>query len=105
MFSNFCEFKTLVENDIGNNVKVLKSDNGGEYLSNEFKNLCASEGIRRELIAPHNPQHNGFQKDIKKSLWDLHGLCYMVRAYRCTCGRKHATKLFMCGTNVLIGFS
>ena len=28
-------------------------------MSNEFKNLCASEGIRRELIAFHKPQYNG----------------------------------------------
>ena len=54
-----CEIKALVKKDIGMNVKALRSDNGGEYISNEFKNLCASEGIRRELIVPHNPQQNG----------------------------------------------
>ena len=31
-------------------------------MSNEFKNFCALEGIRRELITPHNPQHNGVNK-------------------------------------------
>ena len=58
-FSKFCEFKALVEKDIGNKVKALRSENGGEYVSNEFKKFCASKGIRRELIAPHNPQQNG----------------------------------------------
>ena len=58
MFSKFCEFQALVEKDTGKKVKNLRSDNGGEYISNEFKKLCASEGIRRELIAPHNPQQN-----------------------------------------------
>jgi transposase InsO family protein len=58
-FSKFCEFKALVEKDTGKKVKALRRDNGGEYISNEFKNLCAKEGIQRELIAPHNPQQNG----------------------------------------------
>ena len=55
-FSKFCEFKALVEKDIGRHVKAMRSDNGGEYISNEFKNFCAKEGIQREFIAPHNPQ-------------------------------------------------
>ena len=35
-------------------MKALRSDSGGE-----FKDFCSAEGIRRELIAPHNPQQNG----------------------------------------------
>eukprot|EP00253_Pinus_taeda_P001688 PITA_01688 len=58
-YSKFCEFKALVEKDSGKKVKALRSDNGGEYISDEFKDFCKAEGIRRELIAPHNPQQNG----------------------------------------------
>jgi transposase InsO family protein len=47
-----------VEKESGKQVKALRSDNGGEYISNEFKDFCSREGIRRELIAPHNPQQN-----------------------------------------------
>eukprot|EP00253_Pinus_taeda_P004006 PITA_04006 len=55
-YSKFCEFKELVEKESGKKVKALRSDNGGEYISGEFKEFCNAEGIRRELIAPHNPQ-------------------------------------------------
>ncbi len=41
-YSKFCEFKALVEKESGKKVKALRSDNGGEYVSNEFKKLCAS---------------------------------------------------------------
>ena len=58
-FSKFCEFKALVEKELGKKVKALQSDNGGQYISREFKELCIKEGIRRELIVPHNPQYNG----------------------------------------------
>jgi transposase InsO family protein len=46
-FTKFCEFKALVEKESGKKVKALQSDNGGEYVSNEFKNFCAAEGIKR----------------------------------------------------------
>ena len=55
-FSKFCEFKALVEKELGNQVKAIRSDNGGEYISNKFKYFYSKEGIRRELILPHNPQ-------------------------------------------------
>ena len=58
-FSNFCEFKVLVEKELGKQVKALWSDNGGEYILGEFKDFCRKEGIRREIITPHNPQQNG----------------------------------------------
>ena len=57
-FSNFCDFKALVEKESGKQMKALGRDNGGEYISNEFKKFCNKEGIQRELIAPHNPQQN-----------------------------------------------
>ena len=57
--SKFLEFKELVEKDTGKHVKALRRENGGEYISNEFKKFCNKEGIERELIAPHNPQQKG----------------------------------------------
>ena len=54
-FSKFLEFKELVEKDTGKHVKALRRKNGGEYIPNEFKKFCSKEGIRRELIVPHNP--------------------------------------------------
>ena len=33
-FTKFCEFKALVEKELGKKVKDIWSDNGGEYVSN-----------------------------------------------------------------------
>ena len=35
-FEKFKEFKQEVENQLGRNIKMLRSDRGGEYLSTEF---------------------------------------------------------------------
>ena len=69
-FSKFYEFEALVEKDSGNQVKALRSDNGGEYILNKFKELCSKEGIRRELIVSHNPQQNGVAERKNKTIID-----------------------------------
>ena len=56
VFDKFQEFKALVENQTGKKIKVLRSDNGGEYTSNEFEDLCAQHGIHRQFTVPYNPQ-------------------------------------------------
>jgi len=49
----------LVEKELGKKIRALRSDNGGEYVSQEFKDLYAAKGIKWELTTPHNPQQNG----------------------------------------------
>ena len=59
MFGKFKGFKTLVDNISKLNIKTLKSDNIGEYTSNELENISKYVSIKRELITPYNQQHNG----------------------------------------------
>ena len=61
-FSKFKEYKDLVENHIDRKIKNLWSDNGGEFTSKKFKELCKESGIKRELSTPYNPQQNGVAK-------------------------------------------
>ena len=55
-FTKFCEFKALVEKESRKKIKALRSENGEEYVSQEFKDFYAAEGIKQELTGPHNPQ-------------------------------------------------
>eukprot|EP00253_Pinus_taeda_P024147 PITA_24147 len=41
-FTKFCEFKDLVAKELGKKIKALRRDNGGEYVSQEFKDFCAA---------------------------------------------------------------
>ena len=57
--SNFKEFKALIENQTGRHICILRSNNGGEYESNEFDDFCREARIKKELTVPYNPQQNG----------------------------------------------
>jgi hypothetical protein len=59
VLAKFQEFKAQVENLTGRKIKVLRSDNGGEYTSKEFINFCIEAWIKRELTVMYNPQQNG----------------------------------------------
>ena len=48
-----------MENLSEKKIKILRSNNGGEFTSNEFKDFCREFGIMRELTTPYNPQQNG----------------------------------------------
>jgi transposase InsO family protein len=54
VFARFQEFKALVEKQSGKGIKVLRSDNGGEYSSRQFVDFCAQHGIRRQMTVPYN---------------------------------------------------
>jgi hypothetical protein len=69
VFSRFQEFKSLVENQTRKKIRVLRSDNGGEYTSKEFMDFYAGEGIRRELIVPYNLQQNGVAEEEQGHCW------------------------------------
>ena len=64
----YVEFKALVEKENTKKVNDLKSENGGENVSKDFKEFCAKEGIRREMTTPHNPQHNGVVERKNQSI-------------------------------------
>ena len=46
-FENFKIFKAMAENESGMKIKCLRSNNGGEFTSNEFNEFCADHGIKR----------------------------------------------------------
>jgi hypothetical protein len=51
-FEKFKQYKALVENEIGHKIKVLRSDNIGEFVSKKFDAFLAECGIQRQTSAP-----------------------------------------------------
>jgi transposase InsO family protein len=71
VFSRFQEFKAQTENLTGKKIKVLRTDNGGEYTSNDFSDFCKEAGIKRELTVPYNPQQNGVAERKNRSIVEV----------------------------------
>jgi transposase InsO family protein len=46
----------MVENEMDSRIKCLRSDNGGEFTSNEFMDYCNSHGIKRKFSVARTPQ-------------------------------------------------
>ncbi|KAG6485405.1 hypothetical protein ZIOFF_053942 [Zingiber officinale] len=59
VFSRFLEFKETVEEELCRKIKILWTDNGGEFCSNEFFSFGRNNGIKREMSCPKTPQQNG----------------------------------------------
>jgi len=92
----FKEFKAYAENQCGERIKYLQSDNGREYCNGEFDDFLKEQGIRRRLTVPHTPQQNDvaerknrtliemaccilFQADLQMSFWAeaVHAVNYL----------------------------
>jgi transposase InsO family protein len=58
VFEYFKEFITITEKQTGKCIKVLRSDEGGEYTSGAFKSYCKFHGIQQQFTVPHTPQQN-----------------------------------------------
>jgi hypothetical protein len=70
VFAQFQEFRALVENQSRKRIKVLRSNNRGEYSSRQFVDFCAQHGIRRQMIVPYNPQQNGVAERKNRAITD-----------------------------------
>ena len=52
----FVEWKKNMEKNMRRKIKLLRSDNRGEYTSDLFLQLCRDEGIERYFTVRETPQ-------------------------------------------------
>ena len=55
VFSTLKDWKIMIEKQTGRQVKCLRTYNGLEFCSDEFKTLCKKEGIVRHCTVLHTP--------------------------------------------------
>ena len=71
VFRNLTKFLAYVKNQFSMNIKTLRTDFGGEYLSTEFQAFLASKGIIHQCSCPATPQQNGEAKHKNRHLLDV----------------------------------
>ncbi|GJT03883.1 retrovirus-related pol polyprotein from transposon TNT 1-94 [Tanacetum coccineum] len=70
-FYYFKCFKKLVEKETGLPIKCLRTDRGGEFNSDEFKEMCRENGIQRQLTAAYTPQQNGVSERKNRTILSM----------------------------------
>ena len=68
VFDRFLEWKAMVEKASGHDLKILRTDNGGEFTSTKFEEYLKSEGIRHEYTIPKTPEQNGVAERLNRTL-------------------------------------
>ncbi|GJY78386.1 retrotransposon protein, putative, ty1-copia subclass [Tanacetum coccineum] len=71
VFETFKVFQKEVENQLGKTIKSLRSDRGGEYISQEFLDHLKEHGIIAHRTPPNTPQHNGVLERRNRTLLDM----------------------------------
>ncbi|CAI7870734.1 unnamed protein product [Closterium sp. NIES-54] len=66
--SSFIDWLAEAERQSGKELKVLRTDNGGEFLNTDFNSYLRTKGIRRQLTIPYTPQHNSVAERVNRSL-------------------------------------
>nr|GEW57274.1 uncharacterized mitochondrial protein AtMg00810-like [Tanacetum cinerariifolium] len=67
----FKNFRKKVETETGENVKILRTDGGGEFLSNQFTMYCNETGLERHYTSPYSPQQNGVVERRNRTLVEM----------------------------------
>jgi transposase InsO family protein len=71
MFEVFKKFKVFVEKQSDYCIKSLRSDRGGKFISNKFKEFCEANGILRPLMVPRSPQQNGVVERKNRAILNM----------------------------------
>lgn len=68
VFTKCVEFKHLVENQTGKRIKILRSDNGREYVNRDMTTFLKENGIIHQTTIPYTPQQNGVSERANRTI-------------------------------------
>ena len=73
VLSKFKEFMNVTENKTGHRIQrvnTIRSDNGGEYTSDEFNRFCMEIGIDHQYTNPYTPEQNGVSERYNRTVME-----------------------------------
>lgn len=70
VFEYFEKYAAMCSAQFGTKISQLRSDNGGEYVSNEFKSYCSTNGIQMKFTVPYSPQQNGVAERFNRTIME-----------------------------------
>jgi hypothetical protein len=77
-------FFNHIERQFGQKIKQIHLDNGGEYISNEFKGFFLTSGVIHELTPPYSPESNGIAECFNQTINTIaHLITITAPDFRC----------------------
>jgi len=71
VFSVFKDLIAIIKNKFGKTIKILCSDNGTEYVNQEFGHFLASNGIEHQTTCVNTPEQNGVAEHKNRHLLEV----------------------------------
>ena len=71
VLSAFTRYVQDIKMSSGTTIKVLRSDNGGEYRNAGMDRFCKSKSIKQEYTVPYNPEQNGMAERMNRTLVEM----------------------------------
>ncbi|CAI7927173.1 unnamed protein product [Closterium sp. NIES-54] len=88
------EWMPRAQRESGHKVKVIRTDNGGEFIGADFEAVLKKKGIQHQLTVPYNPQQNGvaecFNRTLQEGARTLLGRAGLPDPFRVTALRQVA---------------
>ena len=67
----FMEFVAMVQNKFNKTPKILRTDNGGEYIYHELENYLKKHGIEHQTTVRYTPSQNGTSERKNRYLVEM----------------------------------
>ncbi|HEV7738394.1 MAG TPA: DDE-type integrase/transposase/recombinase [Chlamydiales bacterium] len=67
-FEHYRNFNNIVSTNFERKIKSIRSDRGGEFLSETFKQFLLNQGTSHQLTAPYTPQQNGMAERANRTV-------------------------------------
>jgi transposase InsO family protein len=73
----------LIKNQYGTTIKVLRSDNGTEYVNQDFGKFLSQNGIEHQTTCVNTPEQKGVAERKNRHLLEV-ARSLMFTSYECT---------------------
>ena len=70
VFEKFKAWRALVKKQSRRELKILRSNNGGEYASTKFTQYYSAESIMHHFTTTGDPQSNGVAERLNRTLME-----------------------------------
>lgn len=67
-FKAYCKFKFMAERQTSRKLKILRTDNGTEYVNKVFQASFEKDGVRHQRTCPYSPEQNGVAERMNRTL-------------------------------------